>query len=63
MMPFIIWGIIFVIAALLVTVANNVSLLGFISVNNLVLRYIIAAILAAAGIILFLMGLRKRESR
>ena len=59
-MKYIVWGIIFLLAALLVVIADNVSLLGFLDITNTALRWVVALALGFLGIIFLSMGLKKR---
>ena len=55
----IVLGILLLVVAALVTIADNVLLLDFISVTNITIRYVITGCLAALGIILTAIGLKK----
>jgi hypothetical protein len=58
----IVGGVIFIIAAILVPIADKVNLLGFINVTSLTVRYVITAGLAGLGIVALLFGVKTRAN-
>ena len=58
----IVGGVVFLVAAILVPIADNVNLLGFINVTSLTVRYVIAAGLAGLGIVALMFGVKTRAN-
>ena len=58
----IVGGVIFLVAAILVPIADNVNLLGFINVTSLTVRYVITAGLAGLGIVALMFGVKTRAN-
>ena len=56
----IIWGVILLIVAMLVIVAQNALLLGFIPLNEPVSKYIVTGCLVVVGAVLLVLGVKMK---